>query len=246
MLSILAFGLLIMPIRAFATPGFLDNPIPHVTSISPNSINSSALVNYTGTNIVVAITGSGFIPRSIGRVNGTDRPTTFIDPSHVLIKVLLSDTYNTDGFYINVFNGFPGGGYSNSEFFAINSPAPAASVNNNYNYSATITKYTPPANTYNNNPTYKNLSRKITKNTAPAVNNYTNNNPVNTYSNPDTGQNQNYGNIVSTALFGSNTFWPSGLTQWVLFGIIILLIIIFIRRIFSAKKHYEESPMKHA
>lgn len=238
-LSVLAFGLLVMPIRASAITirRAGDNPTPHISSISPNSVDSySGTSYYSGVNsdIVVAITGNGFVPSSVARVNGTDRPTAFIDPSHVLIKIFLSDTYNTDGFYVNIFNEAPGGGYSNSKFFTIKSIAPVTSASDDYDYSATITKNTKAVKKYNT--PYLSTTTKPQNVTYPSY-------PYESNA-PDTGK--DYSNIASNAIFGSNTFLPSGLTQWVLFGIIILLIVIFVRRVFSAKKHYEESPMKHA
>lgn len=208
-LSILAFSLLLIPSKTFATPGYVDNPTPYITSISPNSIN-----NNMRTNIVIAITGNGFIPSSVARVNGSDRVTTFIDYSHIFIKLNSNDTYNTDGFYVNVFNGFPGGGYSNSEYFTNNKVAPVAK-----------TSYSNPSST---------MTSSVTENTT---------NSKNTV-NDDT--NNNASNLAATAIFGSNSFLPSGLIQWILFAIIILLIIIFVRRIFGARKNYEETPLKHA
>jgi hypothetical protein len=56
----------------------------------------------------------------------------------------------------------------------------------------------------------------------------------------------NTSNLASTAIFGSNSFLPSGLVQWILFGIIILLLVIFVRKIFGARENYDELPMKHA
>jgi hypothetical protein len=200
-LSILAFSLLLMPSKTFATPGYVDNPTPYIASISPNSSNVNA------TNIVIAITGNGFIPSSIARVNGSDRVTTFIDYSHILIKLNSNDTYNTDGFYINVFNGFPGGGYSNAEYFTINRVVPVANTDN----------------TYSNTTQTENTTNSDSNNT-----------------------DGNASNLASAAILGSTGFLPSGLIQWVLFAIIILLIVIFVRRIFGARKKYEDTPLKHA
>lgn len=233
-LSILAFSLLIAPTKtsAITIRKAGDNPTPYISSISPDSFNS-----YSGTssNIVVAISGNGFIPDSIGRVNGSSRLSTFIDSSHLLITLNPNDIMNTDGLYINVFNRAPGGGYSNAEFFTIRNTAPAANVN------------------YSNNPSYT-----ITKNSKPTKNIYADSSPKNIYPNTNQTQNtayfsesslydtdKNYSDVAANAIFGTNGFLPSGLTQWVLFGIIILLIVIFIRRILGAKKYYKELPMKH-
>jgi len=235
-LSILAFSLLLMPIKTFATPGYIDNPAPYIESISPNSSNINR-----GTNMIIAITGNGFIPSSVARVNGSDRVTTFIDYSHVLVRLYPNDTYNTDGFYINVFNGFPGGGYSNAQYFTVN-PIPITNTYNN-NQSSTITRSaTTVTNNTNNNTdnTYSNTNTTKTNNT---TNSNSNNN---SNSNVNDEANSNASNLAATAIFGSNSFLPSGLIQWILFAILILLIVIFVRRVFGARKNYEESPLKHA
>lgn len=219
MLSILAFGLLIIPGKVSATPGYVYYPTPFISSISPNSSNPNQ-----GSNIVIAITGGGFIPSSIARVNGSNRMTTFIDYSHLLIRLNPNDTYNTDGIYINVFNGFPNGEYSNSKFFTINNRTTVTNINNNNNQSSTITKTTTTTENNSNN-TYSNTNQ--TENT-------TTTNDTNSKSS----------NLAATAIFGSNGFLPSGLIQWILFAIIILLIVILARRIFGAKAKYNEAPMK--
>lgn len=165
----------------------IDNPVPAVTSINPKSENVN--INVT----TITITGSGFIPSSVARINGSNRPGTFIDSSHLLVQINSNDvnTYETNGgFYITVFNGAPGGGYSNAAFFGVNNAASATNGTDN--------------------------------------------------------NSKNYGSLASNAIFGSNSFLPSGLIQWVLFAIIILIIVIIVRKIFGGKEHYDELPMKHA
>lgn len=205
----LAFSLWVTPVKVLATAGYVDNPTPYITYITPNSSNGNI-----GSNLVIAITGNGFIPSSIVRVNGSDRKTTFIDYSHILVRINPNDTYNTDGFYINIFNGFPGGGYSNSALFTIN---------NNNNDSSTITRTNTNTgnNTYNSNSTYSNTNQTDTTNT-----------------------NSDSSNLASAAIFGSNNFLPSGLIQWILFAIVILLIVILARKVFGATAKYNEAPMK--
>jgi len=225
-LGMLVFVSLVSPVRVSATAGYVDNPKPYVLSISPDSINN----NNIGSNIVITITGNGFIPSSIARVNGSDRMTTFIDYSHLLIRLNSDDTRNTDGIYINVFNGFPGGGYSNAELFTINKIV-APTTNNNY---PTATK----ATTYTTSNTTK------TTNTYPSTNQTKNTTNTSSDSVDDNDTEKSYSNLASNAIFGSTGFLPSGLIQWILFAIIILLIVILSRRVFDAKKKYDEAPMK--
>ena len=53
-------------------------------------------------------------------------------------------------------------------------------------------------------------------------------------------------NLASSVILGSNSFMPSGLPQWILFAILILLIVIIVRRIMRSEEHYQSTPLKHA
>jgi len=54
-----------------------------------------------------------------------------------------------------------------------------------------------------------------------------------------------YKNLAANTFFGSYTFLPSGLIQWILLAIFILIIIILTRIIFGAKENYYTAPLKH-
>jgi hypothetical protein len=231
-LTILAFSLIFVPNNTYAAYGTniiyqttdggyfaknVNNPKPTINSINPKSSNVGV-----GTK-TITITGKGFVPNSIVRINGVNRSSTFIDNSHLLVQITGNDTsaYRTNGgFFITVYNGAPGGGYSNAEFFTINSPAPTNTTNTNKsnNYNSSTTNF----NDTNSNGTF-------TDNT----------------NTTDNSANNNYSDLASNAVFGSTGFLPSGLIQWILFAIIILLIVILARKIFGAKEEYENSPMKH-
>lgn len=200
-----------------------DNPVPSINSISPRSSNVGV-----GTK-TVTITGSGFVPDSVARINASTRPVTFIDSSHLLVQITGNDTslYRTNGgFYINVFNGAPGGGYSNALFFTINNTAPVTNGNSNNSYNSSTTSFTDTENYSNTNQTQNGTSYNTSSTTSASSN---------------TGR-----NLASSVIFGSNTFLPSGLIQWVLLAIVILLIVILVRKVFGAKQKYDEAPMKHA
>lgn len=51
--------------------------------------------------------------------------------------------------------------------------------------------------------------------------------------------------LTANAVYGSNGFLPSGLIQWILFAIFVLLIVILSRRVFGAKDKYQTAPLKH-
>jgi hypothetical protein len=195
----------------------LKNPTPVVNSLSPNSANlGSGSRNVT-------ITGSGFVNDSVARWNGSDRPTTFIDSSHLLVSLRSTDMTGSAGKYITVFNPEPKGGYSNAAFFTINgyvSPAPA--------------KSTTPAKSTNSAPSTSNGNSNNNSGSVMGAQN----------SNTST-ETENFNSLASNALFGANSFMPSGIIQWLLFAIFILLVVIIIRKIFFADR-YHSTPLKHA
>ena len=55
----------------------------------------------------------------------------------------------------------------------------------------------------------------------------------------------NESNLASNVIFGSNSFLPSGLIQWIFFAIIILVIVILVRRVYEGNKKYQATPLKH-
>ena len=222
--AILAFGLMAIPFRVNADyydDGYSynePNQIPIVNSISPNVANVGDGAK------TVTITGSGFVPDSVARWNGANRPTTFIDYEHLLVQLSANDLRGSSGRYINVFTPAPGGGYSNAELFTINGyVGPATNTYNNSNsYDYNTNLYTTTDNTYNSN--YSNTNQTDNENNT----------------------NENESSLVSNAIFGSDSVAPSGLIQWILFAIVILLIVIIARKIFGGTDRYHSTPLKHA
>jgi hypothetical protein len=58
--------------------------------------------------------------------------------------------------------------------------------------------------------------------------------------------NDSYGSLTANALFGSNSFMPSGLLQWFIAIILILAIIFSWRYVHRSKENYMAEPLKHA
>ncbi len=183
----------------------VDNPKPVINSINPKSSNVGV-----GTK-TITITGEGFVPSSIGRINGSNRLTTFIDSSHLLMQITENDTYvyrSNGGFFITVFNRAPGGEYSNAVFFTVNKNLVSAT-----------------ATTDTLDDTSSNFIDTTQENTNNAEN--------------------DYGSLASNAIFGSNSFLPSGLLQWIFFAIIVLVLVILVRRIYGGAEKYHATPLKH-
>ena len=92
----------------------VQNPIPTIYSISPNSKN----LNSNTTTITV--TGSNFISTSIVRFNYYDRPTTYVNSGTLQFQLNSSDVSSVGTFPVTVVNVGPGGGISNVVTFNVN------------------------------------------------------------------------------------------------------------------------------
>lgn len=55
-----------------------------------------------------------------------------------------------------------------------------------------------------------------------------------------------YGNLTANSVFGRFSFMPSGLMQWILLAIFILVIVILVRKVSGKDEEYHHSPLKHA
>jgi hypothetical protein len=224
-LSILAFSLLFIPFNITKAEGGENyvynenfnlfgsenieksNPRPSISFISPSSAEKGS-----GSK-TVTITGGGFVPGSVAKVNGSNRTTTFIDHSHILVNITSNDISQNGGFFISVYNPSPDGGYSNAIRFSIKEKA-VTTVNS--------------------------TSKQNTSSS------YENNRTDETSYESSQYEEDNYNSLASNAIFGSGSFLPSGIIQWILFAILILIIVILARKIFGAKEDYDEAPMKHA
>jgi len=51
--------------------------------------------------------------------------------------------------------------------------------------------------------------------------------------------------LAANAIFGSNSFLPSGIFQWILFAIMILIATILVRRVYGGNEKYNSYPLKH-
>ncbi len=96
------------------------NPVPVLTSLSPNSAFAG------GSAFTLTVNGSGFVANSsIVRWNGINRTTTFIDTTRLTAQIPASDIAIGGTASVTVFNPAPGGGVSNTLTLTINNPVPA-------------------------------------------------------------------------------------------------------------------------
>ncbi len=81
------------------------------------------------------------------------------------------------------------------------------------------------------------------------TNSYSNTNQYTTSKNTTDSENDSTGkdakSLAANAIFGVNTFLPSGLIQWVLLGIIISLLVLVVRRLMGLTDAYHATPLKH-
>lgn len=96
----------------------ITNPMPAITGINPGQVIAGS------GPFTLMITGGGFVPGSIVRVNNADRPTTFVSGSQLTAGVTGTDIANGGTLNITVFNVAPGGGTSNGVTLQVTNPVP--------------------------------------------------------------------------------------------------------------------------
>ncbi len=93
------------------------NPVPTLDSLLPASIQAGS------GGPTIRVLGQNFVPGAVGRVNAADRPTTYISPSEIEVKLTNGDVASAGSLTISAFNPTPGGGDSlNSLVFTVTAP----------------------------------------------------------------------------------------------------------------------------
>ena len=90
-----------------------NNPVPAITSIGPTSIQAG------GAGFTLAISGSNFISTSTVQWNGSSRPTTFVDATHLTAQIGAADIAAAATVPVTVVNSAPGGGTSAAQSFIV-------------------------------------------------------------------------------------------------------------------------------
>ena len=98
---------------ANVTQPISNNPLPSLVSLSPSSVTAGA------SDFTLGVTGSGFITSSVVRWNGSNRPTTLGDSSHLNATISAADIANAGMASVSVSNPTPGGGVSTIMDFTI-------------------------------------------------------------------------------------------------------------------------------
>src|SRR5207249_3666329 len=102
--------------RSNAQTFTITNPVPTTTGLSPASAPAG------GPGFTLTVNGSGFIPGSLVRWNGADRPTTFVSATQLTAAIPAADLTVAGTAQVTAFTPAPGGGASNAQPFSILAP----------------------------------------------------------------------------------------------------------------------------
>ncbi len=100
-----------VPVTVQAT----GNPVPSIFRLA----TTQNVMGVPGFNLIVQGNNSSFTPASVGRWNGSDRPTTFSDSSTLFVHLTALDMGTPGPGSVTVFNPAPGGGLSNAVTFTV-------------------------------------------------------------------------------------------------------------------------------
>jgi IPT/TIG domain len=100
--------------------GGTNNPVPSLTSISPNTTAAG------GGAFTLTVNGSNFVSGSRVRWNGSLRTTTFQTSTRLTATITSADISSTGTASVTIFNPTPGGGTSSAVTFTITAALPLA------------------------------------------------------------------------------------------------------------------------
>ncbi|MEK7071352.1 MAG: IPT/TIG domain-containing protein [Patescibacteria group bacterium] len=181
------------------------------------SINPNPIVLGSDTK-TITIYGEGFVQGSVVRLDGSDRTTVFVSSSKLVFELVETDGTRLGDYVVTVHNPGPGGGRSNGYTLSVKNKLASAS-------SASSTGSVAGAST-----STKNSSATSTKSTTTRA----------------TETDEDLGDLAAGVILGENAFMPSGLVQWILLAILILILVIIARKIFGGENKYHQTPLKHA
>lgn len=103
----------------------VNNPVPVITSLSPNNTLYGERVGF-----ILTVTGTGFVKGATVRLKGVDHTTTFVSSTSLTSLLSVGDLSTPGLFDVTVTNPSPGGGTSVPSQFVlrINAPGPIISA----------------------------------------------------------------------------------------------------------------------
>ena len=99
----------------------VNNPIPTITSLSPDSASAGAAAQ------TLTINGTGFVSSSTVTYNAVAHTATYVSATQLTIQLSAGDQATSGNFAVVVTNPTPGGGASNSVNFTVDNPVPTIS-----------------------------------------------------------------------------------------------------------------------
>lgn len=100
------------------TVAVTPNPTPTLTSLFPGG------TAFGGPGFTLTVNGSDFVPTSVVRWNGSDRPTTFGNSSQLTADITATDVLALGSSAVTIFSPTPGGGTSSPATFTTYIPLP--------------------------------------------------------------------------------------------------------------------------
>lgn len=89
------------------------NPVPTLTSISPNSVTAGSAA------FTLTVNGTNFVSGAVVRWNGSNRATSFVSSARLSATITAADISTAGTASVTVFNPAPGGGASNALSFTV-------------------------------------------------------------------------------------------------------------------------------
>ncbi|HEX6368595.1 MAG TPA: IPT/TIG domain-containing protein [Longimicrobium sp.] len=100
----------------------LVNPTPVIGSITPAQSDAGL------DSLVVRVQGTGFLPQSVGRFNGSARTTRVVNATNLDVVLASGDVDESGTFSITVTNPAPGGGTSAPATLTLSTPVPTLAL----------------------------------------------------------------------------------------------------------------------
>jgi hypothetical protein len=92
----------------------LTTPKPNISGLDPKSFE------HGGSDVVLNITGSGFVPESVVQFDGVDQKTNYVNPTKLTVDVPGEKVASSTNIRVTVLNPSPDGGTSNERTLKIN------------------------------------------------------------------------------------------------------------------------------
>src|SRR6266566_3214091 len=108
---------------AFGGVATAQNPVPFINQpLVPDAAKPG------GAEFTLTVNGTGFVPGSVVRWNGSMRKTMFVSKMRLTATITASDIAKARTAVITVLNPSPGGGKSNTVFFEVTLPTPSIAL----------------------------------------------------------------------------------------------------------------------